>query len=101
MNKTELITAVAQETEMTKKDAEKAVKAIIDVISDSLVKGDKVQIIGFGTFEVRQRKARVGHNPSTQDEIKIPASKTPAFRVSKQLKEKVNAKRAKSKKAKK
>lgn len=101
MNKTELITAVAQETEMTKKDAEKAVKAIIDVISDSLVKGDKVQIIGFGTFEVRQRKARVGHNPSTQDEIKIPASKTPAFRVSKQLKEKVNAKTAKSKKAKK
>ena len=100
MNKTELITAVAQETEMTKKDAEKAVKAIIDVISDSLVKGDKVQIIGFGTFEVRQRKARVGHNPSTQ-EIKIPASKTPAFRVSKQLKEKVNAKKAKSKKAKK
>ena len=101
MNKTELITAVAQEAEMTKKDAEKAVKAVIDVVSGALVKGDKVQIIGFGTFEVRQRKARVGHNPATQDENKIPASKTPAFRVSKQLKEKVNVKKAKAKKAKK
>ena len=98
MNKTELITAVAQEAEMTKKDAEKAVKAVLDVVSGALVKGDKVQLIG---FEVRQRKARVGHNPSTQAEIKIPASKTPAFRVSKQLKEKVNAKKTKAKKAKK
>ena len=86
MNKTELITAVAQEAEMTKKDAEKAVKAVIDVVSQA--------------FEVRERKARVGHNPSTQAEIKIPASKTPAFRVSKQLKEKVNVKKAKAKKAK-
>ena len=92
MNKTELITAVAQEAEMTKKDAEKAVKAVLDVVSQALVKGEKVQLIGFGTFEVRERKARIGHNPSTQDEIKIPASKTPAFRVSKQLKEKVNEK---------
>ena len=101
MNKTELIAAVAQEAEMTKKDAEKAVKAVLDVVSNALVKGDKVQLIGFGTFEVRQRKARVGHNPSTQAEIKIPASKTPAFRVSKQLKEKVNVKKTKAKKAKK
>ena len=100
MNKTELITAVAQEAEMTKKDAEKAVKAVIDVVSQALVKGEKVQLIGFGTFEVRERKARAGHNPSTQVEIKIPASKTPAFRVSKQLKEKVNVKKAKAKKAK-
>lgn len=100
MNKTELITAVAQEAEMTKKDAEKAVKAVIDVVSQALVKGEKVQLIGFGTFEVRERKARVGHNPSTQVEIKIPASKTPAFRVSKQLKEKVNVKKTKAKKAK-
>ena len=92
MNKTELITAVAQKAEMTKKDAEKAVKAVIDVISDAMVKGEKVQLIGFGTFEVRERKAREGHNPSTQKPIKIPASKPPAFRVSKQLKEKVNAK---------
>ena len=101
MNKTELIAAVAQEAEMTKKDAEKAVKAVLDVVSNALVKGDKVQLIGFGTFEVLQRKARVGHNPSPQAEIKIPASKTPAFRVSKQLKEKVNVKKAKAKKAKK
>lgn len=100
MNKTELITAVAQEAEMTKKDAEKAVKAVLDVVSQALVKGEKVQLIGFGTFEVRERKARIGHNPSTQDEIKIPASKTPAFRVSKQLKEKVNVKKTKAKKAK-
>ena len=99
MNKTELIAAVAEEAEMTKKDAEKAVKAVIDVISDALVQGDKVQLIGFGTFEVRERGASDGHNPSTQKEIKIPASKAPAFRVSKQLKEKVNV--VKAKKAKK
>ena len=99
MNKTELITAVAQEAEMTKKDAEKAVKAVLDVVSQALVKGEKVQLIGFGTFEVRERKARIGHNPSTQDEIKIPASKTPAFRVSKPLKEEVNVKKASAKKA--
>ena len=95
MNKTELISAVAQTAEMTKKDSEKAVKAVIDVISQALVKGDKVQLIGFGTFEVRQRKAREGHNPATQKAIKIPAS-----RVSKQLKERVNSKKA-AKKAKK
>ena len=89
MNKTELIAAVAEEAEMTKKDAEKAVKAVIDVISYALVQGDKVQLIGFGTFEVRERGARVVHNPSTHKEIKIPASKASAFRVSKQLKEKV------------
>ena len=92
MNKTELISAVAQTAEMTKKDSEKAVKAVIDVISQALVKGDKVQLIGFGTFEVRQRKAREGHNPATQKAIKIP--------VSKQLKERVNSKKA-AKKAKK
>lgn len=90
MNKTELINAVAQEAEFTKKDAEKAVKAVIDVISDALAKGEKVQIIGFGTFEVRERKAREGHNPASHEAIQIPASKTPAFKVSKQLKEKVN-----------
>ena len=100
MNKTELISAVAQTAEMTKKDSEKAVKAVIDVISQALVKGDKVQLIGFGTVEVRQRKAREGHNPSTQNAIKIPASKCPAWRGSKQLKERVNSKKA-AKKAKK
>ena len=90
MNKTELIAAVAQETEFTKKDAEKSIKALIDVISAALEKGEKVQIIGFGTFEVRQRKARAGHNPSSGNVIQIPAAKIPAFKVSKQLKEKVN-----------
>lgn len=101
MNKTELIGAVAQEAEMTKKDAEKAVKAVIDVISKTLEKGEKVQLIGFGTFEVRQRKAREGHNPATQKAIKIPASKSPAWRVSKQLKERVNVKKAAKKSGKK
>ena len=99
MNKTELITAVAQEAEMTKKDADPAVKADIEDISRTLAKGEKVQLIGFGTFEVRERKAREGHNPSTQEVSKIPASKAPAFRVSKQLKEKVNVKPAKKTRA--
>ena len=92
MNKTELIAAVANEAEITKKDAEKAVKAVFSVISDSLTKGDKVQIIGFGTFEVRQRKAREGRNPRYNVPIKIEASKTPAFKAGKQLKDLVNNK---------
>lgn len=71
MNKTELISAVAQTAEMTKKDSEKAVKAVIDVISQALVKGDKVQLIGFGTFEVRQRKAREGHNPRSGKKLEL------------------------------
>lgn len=90
MNKTELIAAVANEAEITKKDAEKAVKAVFSVISDSLTKGDKVQIIGFGTFEVRQRKAREGRNPRNNEPIQIEASKTPAFKAGKQLKDAVN-----------
>ena len=92
MNKTELIAAVANEAEITKKDAEKAVKAVFSVISDSLTKGDKVQIIGFGTFEVRQRKAREGRNPRNNEPIQIEASKTPAFKAGKQLKVLVNNK---------
>lgn len=92
MNKTELIAAVANEAEITKKDAEKAVKAVFSVISDSLMKGDKVQIIGFGTFEVRQRKAREGRNPRNNEPIQIEASKTPAFKAGKQLKDLVNNK---------
>ena len=92
MNKTELIAAVANEAEITKKDAEKAVKAVFSVISDSLTKGDKVQIIGFGTFEVRQRKAREGRNPRNNKPIQIEASKTPAFKAGKQLKDLVNNK---------
>ena len=92
MNKTELIAVVANEAEITKKDAEKAVKAVFSVISDSLTKGDKVQIIGFGTFEVRQRKAREGRNPRNNEPIQIEASKTPAFKAGKQLKDLVNNK---------
>ena len=92
MNKTELIAAVANEAEITKKDAEKVVKAVFSVISDSLTKGDKVQIIGFGTFEVRQRKAREGRNPRNNEPIQIEASKTPAFKAGKQLKDLVNNK---------
>ena len=92
MNKTELIAAVANEAEITKKDAEKAVKAVFSVISDSLTKGDKVQIIGFGTFEVRQRKAHEGRNPRNNEPIQIEASKTPAFKAGKQLKDLVNNK---------
>ena len=97
MNKAELVAAVAQESGLTKKASEKAVAAFLDQVAASLVKGEKVQLIGFGTFEVRQRKAREGRNPATQKAIKIPASKVPAFRVSKQLKEKVNAKKGKKK----
>lgn len=92
MNKTELIASVAQKSDLTKKDAEKAVKAVFSAVSESLKKGDKVQIIGFGTFEVRARKAREGRNPRNNKPIKIPASKTPAFKAGKQLKDMVNKK---------
>lgn len=96
MNKTELIASVAQKTELTKKDAEKAVKALFDSISEELAKGEKVQVIGFGTFEVRARQAREGRNPRTSEVIKIQASKSPAFKAGKQLKELVNVKAKKS-----
>jgi DNA-binding protein HU-beta len=90
MNKTELIASVAKKTDLTKKDAEKAVKALFETISDSLTEGEKVQVIGFGTFEVRQRKAREGRNPQNNTVIEIQASKTPAFKAGKQLKDLVN-----------
>ncbi len=92
MNKPELIAAVANEAEITKKDAEKVVKTVFSVISDSLAKGDKVQIIGFGTFEVSNRKAREGRNPRNKEPIWIEATKTPAFKAGKQLKYLVNGK---------
>lgn len=92
MNKTELIASVAQKSDLTKKDAEKAVKAVFESIGESLKAGDKVQIIGFGTFEVRQRKARTGRNPQTKEAITIEASSTPAFKAGKQLKDLVNNK---------
>ena len=89
MNKTELVNSVAEKADITKKDAEKAVKAVFEAISESLQKDDKVQIIGFGTFEVRQRE---GRNPQTKETIKIAASNTPAFKAGKQLKDLVNNK---------
>lgn len=90
MNKAELITAVAEKSEMTKKDAEKAVNAFVEAIEEALIRGDKVSLVGFGTFEVRERAARTGRNPQTREEIRIPATKIPAFRAGKQLKDKVH-----------
>ena len=89
MNKTELISKVAEKSGMTKKDTEKVVNEVFDVISDQLAKEDKVQLIGFGTFEVRERAAREGRNPSTGEVIQIEATKVPAFKAGKALKEKV------------
>ncbi len=89
MNKTELIAAVAAKTGLTKKDAEKVVNATIDSITESLVKGDKVNVSGFGIFEVKAREARVGRNPRTKETIEIPATKLPAFKASKTLKDAV------------
>lgn len=91
MNKTELVAAVAAKAELSKKDAEAAVSAVIDSITDALVDGDKVALIGFGTFEVKTRAARKGLNPRTKEEIDIPASKAPAFKAGKALKDAVNA----------
>ena len=90
MNKAELITAVAENADMTKKDAEKVIKAFIDVVTEELKKGEKVQVVGFGTFEVVERKEREGKKPGTDEIITIPASKSPKFRAGKALKDKVN-----------
>ena len=90
MNKTELIAAVAEKTGMTKKDAERAVAATLESISASLAKGDRVQLSGFGIFEVKTREARVGRNPKTKEAINIPAAKVPAFKASKTLKDAVS-----------
>ncbi len=92
MNKSELIAAMAAKTGETKKDAEAALNAFVSVVTESLVKGDKVQLVGFGSFEVRKRAARKGRNPQTKEEIKIPASKAPVFKAGKALKELVNKK---------
>ena len=89
MNKTELIAAVAAKTGMTKKDAERVVNATIETITESMVKGDKVNVSGFGIFEVKNREARVGRNPRTKETIQIPATKLPAFKASKTLKDAV------------
>ncbi len=90
MNKTELIAAIAENADLTKKDAEAALKAFIDVVGKSLKKGDKVQIVGFGTFEVAKRAAREGRNPQTGETMKIKASKSPKFKAGKALKDAVN-----------
>ena len=92
MNKAELIAAIAAKTGDTKKVAEATVNAFIDVVTEALVKGDKVQLVGFGSFEVRKRAARKGRNPQTKEEIKIPASKAPVFKAGKALKDLVNNK---------
>ncbi|MBQ1544774.1 MAG: HU family DNA-binding protein [Clostridia bacterium] len=89
MNKTDLVNAVAAETGLTKKDAEKAVAAVLDGITAALKKGDKVQLVGFGTFEVRNRAAKQGHNPRTGEPMTVPASKLPAFKAGKALKDAV------------
>ena len=90
MNKTELIAAVAEKAEISKKDAEKAVKAFTDVVAEELVKGEKVQLVGFGTFEVSERAAREGRNPKTGKTMTIEASKTHKFKAGKALKDEVN-----------
>jgi DNA-binding protein HU-beta len=90
MNKTELIAAVAEKAELSKKDAEKAVKAFTDVVSEELVKGGKVQLVGFGTFEVSERASREGRNPKTGNPMTIAASKTPKFKPGKALKDEIN-----------
>ena len=90
MNKTELIAAVAEKSELSKKDAEKAVNAVIESIVDALKTDEKVSLVGFGSFEAKKRPARKGHNPATGKEIKIAASKAPAFKAGKALKDALN-----------
>ena len=92
MNKSDLVAAIAAKTGETKKSAEESLNAFVSVVTDALVKGDKVQLVGFGSFEVRKRAARKGRNPQTKEEIKIPASKAPVFKAGKALKELVNKK---------
>ena len=91
MNKTELIAAVAEKAEISKKDSEKALKAFIDVVTDELKNGEKIQLVGFGTFEVSERAAREGRNPQTGKTMKIAACKAPKFKAGKALKDEVNA----------
>ncbi len=89
MNKAELVSAVAEKTGMSKKDSEKAINAAFDTITEALAAGDKVQLVGFGAFEVKERGARIGRNPKTKEEIEIPASRVASFKVGKALKEAV------------
>ena len=91
MNKTELVAAIADETSLTKKDAEAALKAFTDIVERELKAGEKVQLVGFGTFEVSERAAREGRNPQTNETMTIPASKAPKFKAGKALKDALNA----------
>lgn len=90
MNKTELIAAIAEKTELSRKDAEKALKAFTEVVEEELKKGEKIQLVGFGTFEVSERAAREGRNPRTGETMEIAASKAPKFKAGKALKDMVN-----------
>jgi len=90
MNKSELVAAMAEKANVSKKAAEESLNAMLDVVKDAMAKSDKVQLVGFGSFEVRTRAARKGHNPQTKAEIKIPACKAPAFKAGKALKDIVN-----------
>jgi len=91
MNRTELVAAMAEKTQLSKKDADLALKAVIDVVSEEMQKGEKVQLVGFGTFEVSERAAREGRNPQTGETMTIAASKSPKFKAGKALKDLVNA----------
>ena len=93
MNKSDLVAAIAAKTGDTKKGAEESLNAFVSVVTEALTKGDKVQLVGFGSFEVRKRAARKGRNPQTKEEIKIPASKAPVFKAGKALKDLVNKKK--------
>ena len=90
MNKTELINAVAEKADISKKDAEIAITAVVDSITEALIEGEKVQLVGFGSFEVKRRAERLGRNPKTKEAIKIPASKAPVFKPGKALKDAVD-----------
>lgn len=90
MNKTELINAIAEKTGYSKKISEETINAFTSIVTDALASGNKVQLVGFGSFETRERAARVGHNPQTGEEIKIAACKAPAFKAGKALKDEVN-----------
>ena len=90
MNKAELVSKMAEKSELTKKEAEMALNALMESIQEALVSGDKVQLVGFGTFETRERAAREGRNPRTKETINIPASTVPVFKAGKEFKERVN-----------
>ena len=90
MNKSELISAIAEKSELTKKDSERALNAFLETVTETLTEGDKVQLVGFGTFEVRERKAREGRNPQTGKTMTIAACKAPKFKAGKALKDAIN-----------